>query len=83
MMSRLEDLKNRLGWLKAIMVGIVVTFSFCVGFYKKASRRVRIVILVTVSCLIVVSSFLIKDYVDTKEEIARIISIQLIVSPPK
>lgn len=82
-MSRLEDLKNRLGWLKAIMVGIVVTFSFCVGFYKKASRRVRIVILVTVSCLIVVSSFLIKDYVDTKEEIARIISIQLIVSPPK
>ena len=81
-MTTLKELQKRLQILKYILIGIVTLFITVGSFFMRASKRMKIVIIVVLSALVVLFSFTLKEYFWTERQIQEMQSIRLIIDIP-
>jgi undecaprenyl pyrophosphate phosphatase UppP len=83
MNKKLEELKTKLKWLKVLLAVIPIIFFTIIGFIRNASKRLKIIMIVSAIIIVGIYLFVISEFFETKREIQRFKSIELIVEPPK
>lgn len=87
-MNKIKQLKNKLKWLKVLLIGIPFVYVFTVKLIKKAFKWIKadflhIVIIIVTASFIIIYILVGYEYFETKRELQELQSIQLIIKPAK
>ena len=79
-MSTLKELQRRLKILKVIIASLVTVFLSLIVYFKRATRKGKIIIALILIGISTVLFFVAKDYVHTKKEISKLSGITISIT---
>jgi len=82
-MKTLKELKDRLKWLKVLLIAIPFIYALAIKLCKICIKKPKVAIITVTIIALLSGLFIISDIFKTKREIQKIQSIRLIIEPAR